>query len=315
MTAQKQEYIKAYPNLDVPVHMSPQWMDAVCKKGSWDAALVKDSEGKIEGVLVYHVRKLLGFTFILMPPFCFYNGIVLFVDPTLKEHKKKSKEREITTKLIAQLPRFAFLYLQFHHSFSDWFALYEHGFRQSTRYTYTIEANSSDEIWENMKPSLKRNINRSIEELIVESCSIDDFTSALQDAYSDRPNPFDLQLIKEVYGNLYEAGRCKLLVCKDKSSNKVLAGTLLTYDKECCYYSCGFYHPAGKVKNAISCLLWHVIKNNERDNFDFEGSMIPEIEHYFRSFGSKQKPHFRIWKINNPLLASAISFKFRNILK
>jgi hypothetical protein len=41
------------------------------------------------------------------------------------------------------------------------------------------------------------------------------------------------------------------------------------------------------------------LKNNKK--FDFEGSMIENIERYFRSFGSIQKSYFRISKINSKL--------------
>ena len=36
--------------------------------------------------------------------------------------------------------------------------------------------------------------------------------------------------------------------------------------------------------------------------FNFEGSMLPGVERYFRAFGGKQVPYFCLSKTNHPLL-------------
>jgi hypothetical protein len=49
----------------------------------------------------------------------------------------------------------------------------------------------------------------------------------------------------------------------------------------------------GKTFGATSFLLNHVIKTNSNTNkiFDFEGSMIPGVAKFFKSFGSKNNPY------------------------
>jgi len=38
------------------------------------------------------------------------------------------------------------------------------------------------------------------------------------------------------------------------------------------------------------------LANQLGKKFDFEGSMLPNIEKNFRKYGGVQKPYFRIWK-------------------
>ena len=50
--------------------------------------------------------------------------------------------------------------------------------------------------------------------------------------------------------------------------------------------------------------MWEAIKFAKKlgiKYFDFEGSMVPQIERYFRGFGGKLTPYYRINKAKLPL--------------
>jgi len=311
--SKKEQYIKIYEEYTIPLHMSPRWMDAVCIKGGWDVCIARDESGRPEGVLVYHYRSILGQRFILMPPMCFYNGIFILPKENMGAAQKISFENKTSVKLISSLPSCAFYYQQYHPDFNNWSSLYWEGFKQSTRYSYRLNANQSqEELWAKLKPNLKRNINKAEKTCYINSTDFDVFWNALSLSYKSRKNPFDKELLKSICSSLQ--GACQLFLCYDKESDKVLAGSIIVHDKSTSYYLCGFYNPEGKESGGLSYLLWQNILHNSKATFDFEGSMIKEIEYFFRSFGADWTPHSRIWKINSFLLSGLIRWKFKNIL-
>jgi hypothetical protein len=68
------------------------------------------------------------------------------------------------------------------------------------------------------------------------------------------------------------------------------------------HYIAGGSHPEKRQSGAMSLLIWRAIEWAAQQGchtFDFEGSMIPQVETLFRAFGGKQKPFFRITKTKN----------------
>jgi len=61
------------------------------------------------------------------------------------------------------------------------------------------------------------------------------------------------------------------------------------------------YTDNNKHSGAGSATLWECIKKAKSlglEKFDFEGSMNPKIEHYFRGFGGNLVPYFTVNKAN-----------------
>jgi len=58
------------------------------------------------------------------------------------------------------------------------------------------------------------------------------------------------------------------------------------------------------IKKALPALLWHAIKyalNKGKKAFDFEGSMDPGVEQFFRNFGGNRELYL-VLKKNDSLL-------------
>ena len=54
----------------------------------------------------------------------------------------------------------------------------------------------------------------------------------------------------------------------------------MAYDNTTTYYISSFYHADAKPTGTMSYLLWETIHDN-RKTFDFEGSILKEVEFYF----------------------------------
>lgn len=292
--------------------MSPYYMDAVCLKGSWGVEIKENSKGILEGILVYHIRKYRGFTIILMPMLTFYNGIYIHYPSNITPFKKKSFEKEVSQSLINKLPRHDLYYQQYSRAYTNWMPLYWMGYKQTTRYTYVIDKSIPIEIlWDNLKNTVKKNIKKAKKIAYITEVNFDEFWKSIEQSFDKRSkeNPYN----KEALSNLYHKGKehnfGKALVCKSKETNEIFSGTFVVYDNNCTYYLCSFYN-ANYPNHGTSCyLLWHLMTESTTPYFDFEGSMIENIEYYNRNFGGTLKPHFKIWKVNNPLLRFILKFK------
>ncbi len=287
-------------------------MDAVCVKGDWSVVISYDKDDNLEGVLMYHIRKYRGFTFILMPMMTFYNGIYFHYRESIKVHRKTSFQHAVINKLLDQLPSYDLYYQQFSTAFDNWLPYYWRGYRQSTRYTYVIDRSDGEEqLWSALKGNVRRHINKAKELCVIEKTNFKDFWTALETSFVERnrPVPFDKNVLSRLIHAMTNEGSGELLLCKHKETGQVLAGNFIAYDSERSYYVCGFYNHKEKNIGGMSYLLWHNIINAKTRYFDFEGSMIKDIEFFFRTFGGKMTPHYKIWKVNNPLLRLILKFK------
>lgn len=86
--------------------------------------------------------------------------------------------------------------------------------------------------------------------------------------------------------------------------DKPIAVAFCVYDKATSYYLLGGYDSKNRHYGAGTLALWEAINFSKElglKYFDFEGSMVPQIERYFRSFGGRLVSNYRINKAKMPL--------------
>ncbi len=87
-------------------------------------------------------------------------------------------------------------------------------------------------------------------------------------------------------------------------NNKPIAIVFCVYDTSTAYYLLGGYDSKNSHHGAGALAMWEAIKFAKKIGlkyFDFEGSMVPQIERYFRGFGGQLTPYYRINKAKLPL--------------
>jgi lipid II:glycine glycyltransferase (peptidoglycan interpeptide bridge formation enzyme) len=83
-----------------------------------------------------------------------------------------------------------------------------------------------------------------------------------------------------------------------------IAATFCVYDSTTAYYLFGGYDAAQRHHGAgVTCMWKSILKAKELGlkTFDFEGSMLPEVEKYFREFGGTLTPYYEVSKAKFPL--------------
>lgn len=231
-----------------------------------------------------------------------YMGI-LFKEQDVKYVKKISREKGISIRLIQRLKtEFYSINFNFTPGTVDLQPLIWEGFTCNVRYTYIINLNNSlEDIWKSMDVSRRNDIRKAKKDGITVSSGND-----LQEVFSLVEKTFDRQDMKVSFKNvvfnylyaLKERNQCISFLAKNENGNNI-AVVYLVWDNNRCYYLMGGYDSENSHHGATAMAMWEAIKFSMGElglaEFDFEGSMIPQIEQYFRKFGGILTPYYSVF--------------------
>lgn len=298
----KEFYRKNLPE-NTPFFHQPFWLDMVCDT-NWDVILVLEGE-KIVGSFVYHfsTNKLTSKIDIKMPLLTFNTGPYLHkINSQASNFEKISSEIKFLEQIQEKLPEFSKFHQKWDAQQQNWLPFYWNEFTQTTRYSYVIDDISDlDQVWDNFKGSVRTDIRKAEKQIKVIDGGADHETFySLFGKTFERQNmkkPYSKKLIEKVVTGCVANGSGKLFLGVDEN-NTAQCAVFIVWDKNKAYYLLGATDPAYRSNGANSLLLWEAIKfcSSFVKCFDFEGSMVKNIEYFFRSFGAAQKPYFEITK-------------------
>lgn len=243
---------------------------------------------------------------IVMPPMTQKLG-VMFAPNSKKYSEALSREHRLVEELIEQLPDVA-VETRCHENFTNWLPFYWHGFTQRTRYTYVIpDLSDSDRIWSGMQEGCRRNIRRARKQgvSIVNDLPFERFLD-LHDKTYERQGMMT-PVSRELIGRIDEAcqrhaGR-KIIGCQD-GQGRLHAAVWVAWHNGTAYYLMMGSDPELRRSGAGKLVMWEAIRfcSTVADRFDFEGSMMRNVERAFRSFGAIQTTYFEIRRSGRPTL-------------
>jgi lipid II:glycine glycyltransferase (peptidoglycan interpeptide bridge formation enzyme) len=172
-------------------------------------------------------------------------------------------------------------------------------------YTYIIDlAESISVIEEKFAPERRNDIKKAIKDGIIcrkENCPEIVKKIALN-SFARKEKNIDLKIFDKV---LFEFSDLENSMTFISYKNEIpIAAAFCIYDKEKIYYLIGGYDNEFKHQGAGALALYSAIRYAKElgiHYFDFEGSMIPEVEKYFRGFGGVLTPYYSINKAILPL--------------
>ena len=302
----KQHYINFCEKIDLPIFSQPYWLDAVCGIENWDVALVNNGN-EILASLPYFIEKKKTFTMCWMPSLTQKLGPHIIYPSNQKSDSKLSYEKKIITELLSQLPQHDLFLQNFDNRFDYWSPLYWLGYEQTTRYTFVLnKIKNHQQIEENYSSDLRRAIRKAEKNLsIIEEDNIDEIYRLIELTFSKNNGKpkFSKSILESIHKTLKTQGKCKCFFAKTENGEKI-AGAFIVWDTTTAYYLVGGANPKSMNLQPQSLLLDYAIKSlsKEVDVFDFEGSMVEDIEKFFRSFGAHPTPYFSITKNNNSKL-------------
>lgn len=292
----------------IPLFSQDWWLDAVCGEAHWDVLLVEEN-GRIRGAMPFYFRSR---KVITMPPHTQTMGP--WFAPASEDTKYTSMlgdRQAICAAFVEQLKIYPWFLQNFHHSVTDWLPFYWGGYSQTTRYTYLLpDISQSDRLWVQMSGHLRRHIHKAKEKEGIEirrGIPADNLMHICAMSYDRQgkqvAHPDTLRRLIDV---CRERGQGEAWGGYDQS-NRLHAAAFIIWQGDTAYYLAGGGDPTLRDSGAHSLVLWEAIRevSSQVSRFDFEGSMVPGVERFFREFGAIQTPFFTISRGKMSLLHRA----------
>lgn len=287
-----------------PFQGQPWWLDAVCGPEGWDVGIVFDQDGQPIGALPYGKLGWNGLPVVKMPPFTPYLSIWLRDMGSEKQVGQYHWEHKILNELIAQLPRKWVFDQQYAPAFSNGLVFSGKGWRIHTRYTYILDTKlPPDLMWRDME-SATRNLIRKAKGIVRISSegTPAELYELIRISYArkgEKP-PFSLEELSRMDDCLRQRNLRTIFKANDEHGN-LHAACLVVWDQNSAHGLLNGAHPDFRQSGAVYRLFWTILKESARRGlpFDFEGSMLPQIERVFRSFGARRVPYLRVVRYQN----------------
>ncbi len=247
---------------------------------------------------------------ISIPPLTPWLGVLYAPVETSKMSTRLTREKDLSTGLIEQLPAFGSLVAMCHRNFTYWSPFFWKDFSQATRYTYVLDNISDIEsIWKGLRENVRTDIRKAKKQGIrVETTEDIDRLRRMQALTFQRQKrtmPYPRDLICRVDESCRTRHVRKIFIASDQEGRDH-AGAYIVWDNKSTYYLMGGGDPALRSSGATSLVVWEAIQfaSTVSNVFDFEGSMIEPIERLFRAFGGTPYPYFSLSKTNSPVTAT-----------
>ena len=287
----------------------PWWLDAVAPR-RWGVAEVRRDD-KVVARLPYARRRRLGLTTIGQPPFTQTLGPWL-APRECKYARQLETEKKLIGELIGMLPPFDFFRQSFSPALTNWLPFYWAGFEATVRYTYRIEDLSDlDRVRSEFQEHVRRGIRKA--ESVVEiddDYPLEDLLRLNERTYARQgvKSPDSPELVRRLDAACAERGARRILGAVD-AGGRVHAALYVVWDDRTLYALINARDPELQTVGSNTLLYWEAIQLASKVSrvFDFEGSMLEPVEHYFRGFGGRQTPYFSISRAGlkaKPVLAA-----------
>lgn len=188
-------------------------------------------------------------------------------------------------------------------------------FKVIPNYTYHLNLNQpTDALFEQFTSERRKSIKKAEkDQLSILPCN--DYKIVFDlicKTFERKQKAINHAFIKKILFEFADNTNSFAFVAYDKSIP--IATTFMIHDQKVAYYLFGGYDSNLKHHGAGPACMWQSIQKSKElglTTFDFEGSMLPEVEKYFREFGGDLKPYFTIHKAWFPIEV-ILKLKMRN---
>jgi len=299
----------------LPLFSQDWWLDAVtyANGGTWNAAIAYKGD-EIIGVMAYILKN----GKITHPPLTPRLGPYLIFPEGIKYQTKLHHEAQVLAELINQLPKFSYFAQSFFYNNLNWLPFYWDDYSATPRYSYIIKSGTNpDELIKESHQTLRKCINKADKIVIVKE--IDDINPLHELSNSvflrkKIKNPISLNFLKELDLECKKHSCRKILAAYD-SDNNLHAVLYIVWDDYFAYSLYGGSDYNFRSSQAVSLLYKEAIyfALNSGRSFDFEGTMLKEVEPQFRQFGGTQTMYLQVNKDNRSLIKRGFDYIKRRI--
>jgi len=300
----------------------PAYADLVCRAGTvfnspgWLALYgdklqlfgIYSGDDELAGAFFLYRDRKAGFSFFENPPYTPHIGW-MFENKSQNHAKALSHNKnamEVLADFMQGLP-VGVISCAFPFSASDMQPFIWKKFKVVPRYTYRLPlALPVEELEKRMTTEYRNRLRKAVKDgLSVEKITDYDVVKKLVLKTFDRKNKaIDTDLLEKILSGFADASNSFAFAAMN--NGQPVSATLTIHDKSTAYYLLGGYDsdPAAKHGGAGILCIWQSILHSRESGlatFDFEGSMLPEVEPFFRRFGADLVPYFTVNKAWLPL--------------
>lgn len=251
------------------------------------------------------------------PLLCKYLGI-FFKNLDGTKQKVESKKIKLAEQIINEIKDIKTFDYTFHPNFKNWLPYYWNGYKQTTKYSYRISLidKKEDEIFKNFTRELRNRIKKfqKIDFVVNYNNNFNEIYNLIENTYAKQggKSPFKKEMLRNIFEKLEKQDSIKYInVFKEY---QLLSFVVLIYDKQSAYLVFHGFDDKNNIPGAHEFAIYEAIKefSNTHQIFDFEGSMIKEIESFYRKFGGDLVEYYQIYKpsfINNLKLKAIPIYK------
>jgi len=278
--------------------LQPKWLDYFQPEA--ESYLIRRGRESIAAFHLYRYKSM-GGTYLISAPFAQNIGLQINYS-SLKNYNFQSETKRVMrvlTEFLTSQEKNSFLDLSLPPTISDIQPAQWAGLKTSVKYTYLLSLDNSEmELLAGMSAERRKNIRQSE-----------------KNNYEIRKNSDPLDVLILVRKSMRRAGEFfhdNVLenMCAENhlmvdwftvyKSGVPLATVIFASDQHTAYYLAGGHDATMNDSNAGSYAMWLSLceaKNSGRSTFNFMGSSVPAIEQYFRHFGGKLTPYFKLERL------------------
>jgi hypothetical protein len=289
---------------DLPLFFQPWWLDMV--SNNWDAAILEEN-GTLKAVWPYTIEKKISITIIRNPLMTPYLG------PYFLSNDINSETLE---KLWQQLPKWDVCSVECTPGLRNTSFFSQKEFDHSERITYLFPLQGEEEeLFRRMNENPRAAIRKAEREL-----KVIDGASHIQQFYrlhkhtiesKGKKYPYSEQFFTKLI-NISLEHKAGTLLAAENADKKISAMLFAGYDAQRMYLLLTATNPEAMHNGAVSLLIWKAMLHGKKlglELFDFEGSMDPGVEAFFRRFGGDKTMRYTysanrslLWKLKKALL-------------
>lgn len=201
-------------------------------------------------------------------------------------------------------------------SVTDPLPFFWRGYKVIPNYTYILDLEQAPEqIKANMSPERRKNITKAnkdgIKALLVSDMTI--VRELVRATFDRQDKRVDVKCLDAILFGYAKQGNYFAYVAYQDCTP--IACNFIVHDNQTAYYLMGGYKADEKHHGAGASAMLAAIKHAQEiglRHFDFEGSVVPAIERYFRGFGGVLTPYYTINKARMPF-ELVLKFLKRNV--
>jgi hypothetical protein len=294
------EKLQAFVGKHQLLFNSEEWLKNYSDKHIFQCAILNNNNEVIGCFIYYQFNKSL-FKFVISPPFSPHINL-FYVNPSESVVGKNSFTKEILTEVANYFNSLKVSHIDIHlpYNIIDTQAFVWKGFTSTNKYSYLLDlTKSQEELWGNLSSEKRKSIGKaSKDELLVQETTDFKLVYSLIIKSLDRNGlAKNTDVIKNILFSFANTTNAFAFIAYQ--NNQAIGATFCVTSNKTAVYLFGGFDSENKHHGAgVSCMWQSILKAKELklSYFDFEGSMNPNIERYFREFGGTLSPYYCLHK-------------------